>query len=152
MTRNACEFITPLTLETLSNNLVVTHMFEGKKTYEVEHISLAGRADLLLVAPATSNIISKVASGTADDMLSTVIAATPQKTPVVFAPAMNDQMWKNPILQKNINELKQDVYQSKYHFEDPIVGRLSCGYEAQGVLAKPKNIVEKVVSILNEEE
>ena len=96
MTKNACQFITPLTLETLSGNKVVTDMFERPDYIEVKHISLARKADLFLIIPATANIIGKVANGIADDMISTTIMAA--KSPVVFAPAMNNEMyekWRN---------------------------------------------------------
>ena len=105
MTKNACQFITPLTLETLSGNKVVTDMFERPDYIEVKHISLARKADLFLIIPATANIIGKVANGIADDMISTTIMAT--KSPVVFAPAMNNEMYENPIVQHNLEKLKK---------------------------------------------
>ena len=108
MTKNACEFITPLTIRTLSKNEVVTELFERPVTLKPEHISLANEADLILVAPATANIIGKVANGIADDMLSTTIMAT--KAPVVFAIAMNTNMLENPIVQENIEKLKSHGY------------------------------------------
>ena len=108
MTKNACEFITPLTLETLSGNKVVTDMFKRPDYIEVEHISLARKADVFLIVPATANIIGKVANGIADDMLSTTIMAT--KAPVIFAPAMNNGMYENPIVQDNITKLKKYGY------------------------------------------
>ncbi len=138
MTKNATEFITPLTLETLSKNKVVVDMFKEKDYVEVEHISLAQKADLTLVVPATANIIGKVASGIADDMLSTTIMATPN--PVVFAPAMNNIMYTNPIVQANIKKLKDYGYQ----FIEPIAGNLACGYNAIGKLAKKETIIEYV--------
>ena len=147
MTKNACEFVGPLTFETLSQNPVVTDMFADKKTWEVEHISLARGADLLLVAPATYNLINKVVGGIADDMLSTVIAATP--APIVFAPAMNDGMWANPILQDNIKKL--ETY-GKYSFIAPKTSMLACGYVGTGALAKPADIVDYVVKFLSSEE
>ena len=104
MTKNACEFITPLTLETLSGNKVITDMFERPDYIDVKHISLARKADLFLIVPATANIIGKVANGIADDMLSTTIMAT--KAPVIFAPAMNNGMYENPIVQNNLEKLQ----------------------------------------------
>lgn len=142
MTEHAKNFITPLTLETLSKNKVVIDMFEEKENIDVKHISLAKKANLLLVAPATANIIGKVANGIADDMLSTTIMAT--TSPVVFAPAMNNQMYQNLIVQANIEKLKR----YNYHFIDPIKGQLACGYEEIGKLADTKTIVEKVKSLL----
>ncbi len=143
MTKNATKFITPLTLETLSNNKVIVDMFEEKKVVDVEHISIAKKADLFLIAPATANIIGKIANGIADDMLSTTILAT--KKPIIFAPAMNDGMYTNPILQENIKKLKKYEYQ----FIDPQVGHLACGYTAQGKLAKRETIIKKLEEIFN---
>lgn len=142
MTKNAQEFITPLTIETLSKNKVVTDMFEKKEHIEVEHISLARKADLVLVVPATANIIGKVANGIADDMLSTTIMATTSK--VVFAPAMNNEMYNNRIVQDNIKKLKSYGYE----FINPVEGNLACGYKAIGKLAKKETIIEFVNKVL----
>lgn len=142
MTKNATEFITPLTIETLSKNKVVTDMFEKKEHIEVEHISLARKADLILIVPATANIIGKVANGIADDMLSTTIMATTSK--VVFAPAMNNEMYNNRIVQDNIKKLKK----YGYDFINPIEGNLACGYKAIGKLAKKETIVNKIKEVL----
>lgn len=141
MTKNACEFITPLTLETLSGNKVVTDMFDTPDYREVKHISLASKADLFIIAPATANIIGKVANGIADDMLSTTIMAT--KAPVVFAPAMNNVMYENKIVQNNISTLKKYGYM----FIEPDVGHLACGYEAKGRLAS----IEKITKFIEKE-
>lgn len=141
MTKHATEFVTPLTFQTLSKNTVVTDMFEKVENFEVEHISLATKADLFLIVPATANIVGKVANGIADDMLSTTIMAT--KAPVVFASAMNVNMYKNAIVQSNIEKLKSYGYM----FIDPIVGMLACGVEDVGKLAKPVDIVDYVKSI-----
>lgn len=146
MTKNACEFVTPLSFETLSKNPVVTDMFLDKKTWEVEHISLAQKADLFLIVPATANIIGKVANGIADDMLSTTIMAT--KAPVVFAPAMNNNMYSNRIVQDNIKKLSE----YGYHFINPAVGMLACGYEGEGKLAKVDTIVDYVKNIIDRSE
>ncbi len=143
MTENAQKFVCPLSFETLSKNLVVIDMFEDKKSYEVEHISLAQKADLFLIVPATANIIGKVANGIADDMLSTTIMAT--EAPVVFAPAMNDKMYKNIIVQDNITKLKN----YGYHFIDPATGMLACGDIGIGKLAKVDTIVDYVKKIMN---
>ena len=144
MTKNACEFITPLTLETLSGNKVVTDMFKRVDYIEVEHISLAKKADLFLVVPATANILGKVANGIADDMLSTTIMAT--KAPVVFAPAMNNVMYENPIVQNNIEKLKGYGYK----IIEPAVGHLACGYEAKGKLPKTEEIIDYVKVLIKE--
>ena len=138
MTKNATEFITPLTIETLSKNKAVTDMFEKKGHIEVEHISLARKADLILVVPATANIIGKVANGIADDMLSTTIMATTSK--VVFASAMNNEMYNNKIVQDNIKKLKKYGYE----FINPVEGNLACGYKAIGKLAKKETIIEYI--------
>ena len=109
MTRSATYFITPLTLETLSGNKVITDMFKSPDYREVEHITLAMKADLFLIVPATANIIGKVSWGIADDMLSTTIMAT--KAPVIFAPAMNNNMYENKIVQENIVLTKERLEQ-----------------------------------------
>ena len=141
MTKNAVKFITPLTLETLSGNKVVTDMFDKPDHMEVEHISLANKADLFIVIPATANIIGKVANGIADDMLSTTIMAT--KAPVIFAPAMNTNMYENPIVQKNMSTLES----FGYRFIEPDVGRLACGDTGIGKLASK----EKIIKYINKE-
>ena len=145
MTKNACEFITPLTLETLSGNKVITDMFERPDHREVEHISLARKADLFLIVPATANILGKVANGIADDMLSTTIMAT--KAPVIFAPAMNDGMYSNPIVQDNIKKLENYGYK----FIEPATGHLACGYDGKGKLAKKEDIIDYVKLVVEKE-
>lgn len=144
MTKSAQEFINPITFQSISQNLVIKDMFDEPKAWEIQHISLAKKADLLLVAPATANIIGKVAQGIADDMLSTTIMAT--KAPVVFAPAMNTNMYCNPIVHDNIEKLK--AY--GYDFINPASGRLACGDEGEGKLAAPSTITEAVLSRLYE--
>ena len=144
MTDNACQFITPLTLETLSGNKVVTDMFERPDYIDVKHISLAKKADLFLIVPATANIIGKVANGIADDMLSTTIMAT--SAPVVFAPAMNNGMYENGIVQDNMKKLKSYGYK----FIDPEVGHLACGYDAKGKLPKNEVIIDYVKVLVKE--
>ena len=104
MTKHATEFIAPLTFETLTNHPVVVDMFTRETPWEVEHIALAKRADVFLVAPASANFLGKYANGIADDMLTTTVLAT--KAPVVLAPAMNTNMWSNAIVQKNVEALK----------------------------------------------
>ena len=146
MTKNATEFITPLTIETLSKHKVITDMFEKKSHVEVEHISIARKADLIVVVPATANIIGKVANGIADDMLSTTIMATPAK--VVFATAMNNEMYNNAIVQDNIAKLKG----YGYYFINPIEGNLACGYKAVGKLASKNTILENIENLLKENE
>lgn len=144
MTKSATEFVTPLTFQSLSQNLVVTDMFAEPKAWEIQHISLAHKADVFLVCPATADIIGKVANGIADDMLSTTIMAT--KAKVIFAPAMNTNMYTNPIVQANIAKLKEYGYE----FIEPDSGRLACGDMGKGKLPKPEVIVEKTMCELNE--
>ena len=142
MTKSAKEFVTPLSFQSLSQNYVVCDMFEEPKTWDVEHISLAKKADVFLVAPATANIIGKIANGIADDMLTTTIMATKGK--VLIAPAMNTNMYENPIVQKNISTLKE----LGYNFVEPESGRLACGDIGKGKLATPETIVDDVVNLL----
>lgn len=143
MTKSATEFVTPLSFQSLSQNYVVCDMFEDPKTWDVEHISLAKRADVFLIAPATANVIGKIANGIADDMLTTTVMAT--KAKVLIAPAMNTNMYENPILQRNINTLKE----LGYNFVEPESGRLACGDTGKGKLASPETIVDEVVKLLS---
>ena len=138
MTENATNIIGPLTLETLSKNRVYVDMWDKNPHYEVEHISLADWADIVLIAPATYNIIGKVANGIADDMLSTILSAVSLRKPVFFALAMNVNMCENPILNENIDKLK--TY--GYRFIDTNEGLLACNYEAKGRMKEPEEIVD----------
>lgn len=146
MTNNATEFVTPLTFQSLSQNYVVNDMFEEPKTWDVEHISLAKKADVFLIAPATANVIGKIANGICDDMLTTTVMATTGK--VLIAPAMNTNMYRNPILQRNITILKE----LGYNFVNPESGRLACGDVGEGKLAQPEVIVNEVVNLLIDKE
>ena len=141
MTENATNIIGPLTLETLSKNRVYVDMWDKNPHYEVEHISLADWADIVLIAPATYNIIGKVANGIADDMLSTILSAVSLRKPVFFALAMNVNMYENPILNENIDKLK--TY--GYRFIDTNEGLLACNYEAKGRMKEPEEIVDIIV-------
>ena len=145
MTKSATEFVTPLSFQSLSQNYVVCDMFEEPKTWDVEHISLAKAADVFLIAPATANVIGKIANGIADDMLTTTVMATKGK--VLIAPAMNTNMYENPIVQRNISILKD----LGYSFVEPESGRLACGDTGKGKLASPETIVEEVVKLLSVE-
>ena len=138
MTENATNIIGPLTLETLSKNRVYIDMWNKNPHYEVEHISLADWADIVLIAPATYNIIGKVANGIADDMLSTILSAVSLRKPIFFALAMNVNMYENPILNENIDKLK--TY--GYRFIDTNEGLLACNYEAKGRMKEPQEIVD----------
>ena len=146
MSENATKIITPLTLETLSKERVYVDMWDKTPHFEVEHISLAEWADVVLVAPATYNIVGKVANGIADDMLSTVISATTK--PVFFALAMNINMYNNPILKENINKLKK----YGYRFIDSDEGFLACNVNAKGRLKDEKEIVKIIEDHFQEEE
>jgi len=138
MTENATNIIGSLTLETLSKNRVYIDMWDKNPHYEVEHISLADWADIVLIAPATYNIIGKVANGIADDMLSTILSAVSLRKPIFFALAMNVNMYENPILNENISKLKS----YGYRFIDTNEGLLACNYEAKGRMKEPEEIVD----------
>ena len=144
MTRSAAEFITPLTLGTLTQNNVYCDMFAPPANYEVEHVSLAKRADIIVIIPATANIIGKLASGIADDMLTATVTAS--AAPKLIAPAMNTQMYENPVVQKNINTLTGFGYE----FVPPKSGRLACGDVGCGALADIDIIFGKIEKILTE--
>jgi len=140
MTENATKIIGPLTLETLSRNRIYVDMWDSNPHYEVEHISLADWADVVLIAPATYNIIGKVANGIADDMLTTILSAVSVRKPVFFALAMNVNMYENPILKENINKLKS----FGYRFIDAEEGLLACNYSAKGRMSEPEDIVDEI--------
>lgn len=140
MTKNATNIIGPLTLETLSKNRIYVDMWDTNPHYEVEHISLADWADIVLIAPATYNIIGKVANGIADDMLTTIISAVSIRKPVFFALAMNVNMYENPILKENIDKLKS----YGYRFIEVEEGLLACNYVAKGRMTEPEDIVAEI--------
>jgi phosphopantothenoylcysteine decarboxylase/phosphopantothenate--cysteine ligase len=142
MTNSATKFVNPLSFQTLSQNIVNYDMFCEPRAWEIQHISLAKKADLIAVIPATANIIGKVANGIADDLLSTTIMAT--KAPVIFAAAMNTNMYSNPIVQDNISKLQNYGYK----FIKPTSGRLACGDEGEGKLADTEIIAEYIDSML----
>lgn len=144
MTKNALNFITRQTMETMSANPVVTDMFEAPRTWEVEHIALANRADVFLIAPATANFIGKYANGIADDMLSTTIMATRAK--VLIVPAMNTNMYESPANQRNMQLLRgQGV-----HFLEPIEGMLANGHIGKGHIPEVDDIVAETLSLLKQ--
>ena len=144
MTKEAHEFITPLTLASLANRRVYSDLFaKDFREWDIEHISLAKQADLLVIAPATANIIGKIASGIADDLLTCIAMTT--KAKIVIAPAMNTAMYKNVFVQKNIETLKkQGVI-----VVDPVKGLLACGDTGEGHLADVSTIVKKICALLN---
>ena len=143
MTKHACQFVAPLTFETLSGHPVAVDTFERPATWEVEHIALAKRADLFLIAPATANIIGKMACGIADDMLSTTVMAT--KAPVMIAPAMNTGMWESAAVQQNISTLVS----RGVHVVTPATGHLACGDSGAGKLEDVSVIAERALEVLN---
>jgi phosphopantothenoylcysteine decarboxylase/phosphopantothenate--cysteine ligase len=142
LTANACEFITPLTFRSLTGNPPLTGLFDEPRETGMAHIDLPTTADLLLIAPATANIIGKIAHGIADDWLST--AAMVVRCPLIIAPAMNCNMYTNPVVAENITRLKG----LGHVFVEPESGRLACGTEGVGRLAEPKDIVAEVITVL----
>ncbi len=142
MTKGATEFVTPLTFQTLSMNPVSTSLFNLISEREIGHISLADRADLFIIAPATANCIGKLAAGIADDMLTTTVMAT--KAPVLIAPAMNVNMYQNRVYRENEAKLKEHGYL----FVEPASGLLACGWEGEGKLQEPGVIFEETVAAL----
>ena len=141
MTKSAQEFITPLTLGTLTGHNVACDMFEPPENYEVEHISLATLADVIILVPATANVIGKIACGIADDFVTTTVMAS--KAPCIIAPAMNTGMYENPVVQENIAKLKD----RGYIFVEPAEGRLACGTVGKGHLAPIEQIFDAVESV-----
>ncbi len=146
MTRNATEFVTPLTFRTLAANPVVTDTFAEPEEWNVEHVALAKLADIFVIAPATANILAKMANGIADDMLSTTVLAT--KAPVLVAPAMNTGMWTAKATQQNVSVLKN----RGVLFAGPESGMLACGDEGKGRMSEPADIVRKIQEILGRTE
>ena len=146
MTRGAMEFVKPLTFQTLSENPVATETFNLTQESEIGHINLADSADLFVVAPATANVIGKIAGGIADDLLTTVIMAT--QAPVLIAPAMNIHMYDNPILQENLRKLRR----IGHHVLEPAAGYLACGYEGKGRLPDPEKIAEEIARLLKKKD
>lgn len=142
MTKSATEFVKPYTFQSLTNNPVITNMFDTPKYWDMEHISLAQKSDLILIAPATANIIGKIANGIADDMLSTTVMASDKQ--VFIAPAMNTKMYDNKIVQANIKKLKE----LGYIFIEPKEGILACGDKGKGKLQDVDIIVENIISFL----
>ena len=142
MTEAATHFVGPTTFQSLTGRQVFTTLWDGQNYYDPQHLKLTGRANLLLVAPATANIIGKVACGIADELVSTMIMAA--DCPVVFAPAMNQRMWCNPVVERNIHALKE----LGYDFIEPTSGWLACGEVGPGRLADVDTIVAFVADRL----
>lgn len=142
MTRDAQEFITPLTLQVLTRRPVVTGLYDEKESWRPGHIQLADEADLILLAPATANTLAKLAHGMADDVLGAIALAT--KAPFLHAPAMNGKMWLHPATQANVATLKS----WGHHFIGPEEGMLACGYEGIGRLWPVEGIVDRALALL----
>jgi len=143
MTRSATQFVGPLTFQTLTRRRVLIDQFDLESVVDPTHISLTDEADLVVLAPATANVVGKAAHGIADDMLTSLLLAV--TCPVLVAPAMNDRMWNHPAVQENIATLKK----RGYTFVDPESGFLACGTYAKGRLANPAQIVEEIVRCLS---
>jgi len=139
MTENACKFVLPKSFEAVTGRTVYTSMWENPAGFQIGHISLADGADIVVVAPATANIITKAANGICDDLLSTTLCACWQKK-VLFAPAMNERMWTNPAVQKNVKTLKE----MGFEIIGPEKGRLACGEEGIGRMAEVPDIVKQI--------
>ncbi|HEY1050237.1 MAG TPA: flavoprotein [Prosthecobacter sp.] len=142
LTRSALEFVTPLTLSTLSKNPVITDLFAEKEGWQPGHIQLADEAELLLIAPATANILASMANGFANDALTAIALAT--RAPILIAPAMNGKMWQHPATQKNVETLRG----FGHRFVEPAAGMLACGYEGVGRLAEVDTILQAVREVL----
>jgi len=139
MTKNACNFINPITFETLTHNKCLVDTFDRNFEFKVEHVSLAQAADVFLIAPASANVIGKIANGICDDMLTTTVCAT--RKPVLISPAMNTGMFENPIVQDNLRKLSS----FGYHIIQPAVGRLACGDVGTGKMPSEEELFEHIM-------
>lgn len=146
MTKNAMEFVTPLTFQTLSGNPVIHEMFELFRGSKIGHIALSDIADLLVIVPATANIIGKIANGIADDFLTTMVMAT--TVPVFFVPSMNTKMWSSKMVQANLQKLSD----AGYELMEPASGDLACGTDGKGRLPSIEEIVERIEDIFTEKD
>jgi phosphopantothenoylcysteine decarboxylase/phosphopantothenoylcysteine decarboxylase/phosphopantothenate--cysteine ligase len=145
MTCSATEFITPLTLQTLTRQPVLVSLADEKESWKPGHIDLADRADLLVIAPASANVIANFANGLAPDPLASIYLALPRATPVLIAPAMNGKMWQHPATQRNLTQLTADGC----HLIGPAEGALACGYEGIGRLAPVEEILGEISALLS---
>jgi len=143
MTRNSREFVSPLTFQTLSKNPVVTDLFSLIEEEKIGHIALADRAEVIVILPATANIIGKIANGIADDFLSTMVMAS--RAPVLFVPSMNVNMWESEALQKNMETLAK----RGFHFMEPEEGELACGWYGKGRLPDLEDVLEKIEDLFS---
>jgi phosphopantothenoylcysteine synthetase/decarboxylase len=142
MTKEATEFVTPLTFQTLSANPVIIDMFKVPEQWDPTHISLADRANLVVVVPATANIMARFATGTCDDILSCLLIAT--RAPIIICPAMNEKMYLHPAVQGNLEILKK----RGVRIIPPVRGKLACGYEGIGHLAPVEEIIKEIEKII----
>jgi phosphopantothenoylcysteine decarboxylase/phosphopantothenate--cysteine ligase len=145
MTANACQLVAPKSFEAVTSGPVYTDLWSASQDHDVEHVSLATWADLLVVAPATANILAKITSGICDDLLSTILCVCWQK-PVLLAPAMNTRMWANPIVQRNVQTLRGLGLRTI----GPESGRLACGDVGPGRMAEPSEIVEAITDLIRQ--
>jgi len=145
MTENACRFIRPKSFEAVTHSAVFTGLWDSQEKYEISHISLAEWADIVVVAPATANIIGKIANGICDDLLSTALCACGSR-PILLAPAMNDKMWTNSAVQRNVKTVKE----MGLELIGPEEGRLACGRKATGRMSEPQDILERIEKIASE--
>ncbi len=143
LTENACQLIRPKSFEAVTHQAVFTGMWSSPQDHKISHINLAEQAEVVVVAPATANIIAKIAAGICDDLLSTTLCACWKKK-VLIAPAMNNNMWSNPVVQKNVEKLRQ----MKFTLIGPETGRLACGSTGPGRMAEPEDIVKAIEKII----
>ncbi|UCF15042.1 MAG: phosphopantothenoylcysteine decarboxylase [Phycisphaerales bacterium] len=146
MTESACRLVGPKSFEAVTGSAVHTTMWETPDDYEINHIALVDSADIVVVAPATANIIGKIANGICDDLLSTVLCACwprIESGAVLLAPAMNNNMWANPVVQRNVEAIKDMGFQ----LIGPVEGRLACGAEGPGRMSEPQDIIEAIEQI-----
>jgi phosphopantothenoylcysteine synthetase/decarboxylase len=144
MTANAARFVDPVTYQALSQHPVYTDVFQESPVGDINHISWAQWAEVVVVAPATANIIGKLAAGLADDAVSTVLMAVPAATPVLVAPAMNTHMWLNPVVQRNMGWLAE---LGRFHRVGPVSKRLACGDEGPGAMAEPSDVLTRALEL-----
>ncbi|HEW79391.1 MAG TPA: hypothetical protein ENH34_05445 [Phycisphaerales bacterium] len=145
MTENACRLISPKSFEAVSRSAVFTSLWQSGAEFKISHIALVDWADIVVVAPATANIIGKVANGICDDLLSTTLCVCWQK-PTLLAPAMNNNMWLSPAVQRNVKAVKEMGFQ----LIGPDKGRLACGTEGIGRMSEPQDILERIEEIASE--
>jgi phosphopantothenoylcysteine synthetase/decarboxylase len=145
MTDAATRFVAPLTFQTLSGRSVYTSIWQAEENHDSQHISLARNCDVLVLAPATANTMAKIAHGICDDLVSTVVCAVPQGVPVVVAPAMNADMWANPITQENVAKLREVL---GYHMVGPGEGWQACRTLGAGRMSEVDEIFEAVAKVL----